>query len=136
MRNVEVTVRDNDTPGVMVTAGQPGTTIEDGATLVIEGDARRRGITTSSGQAREAAHGGRHRDRSLFDASQVALSATTITFTPGDWDDAQVVTVTAVQDGAFEDPMISVLKFTATAAYGAARSSPTCGCSTTTRRVS
>ena len=39
VRNVEVTVRDNDTPGVLVQEIQPGTTIEDGRTVVIEGNA-------------------------------------------------------------------------------------------------
>jgi len=37
--NVEVQLRDNDTPGVYVTQVTPGTTTEDGRTLVIEGDA-------------------------------------------------------------------------------------------------
>ncbi|HET9217470.1 MAG TPA: Calx-beta domain-containing protein, partial [Terriglobia bacterium] len=38
VRNVEVEVRDNDTPGVYVTEVQPGTSMEDGRTVVIEGD--------------------------------------------------------------------------------------------------
>ncbi|MBI3917574.1 MAG: hypothetical protein HY322_11275 [Betaproteobacteria bacterium] len=38
VRNVEVLVRDNDTPGVYVLEVEPGTTIEDGRSLVIEGD--------------------------------------------------------------------------------------------------
>ena len=37
VRNVEVQVRDNDTPGVYVTEVEPGTNVEDGRTLVIEG---------------------------------------------------------------------------------------------------
>src|SRR6476661_5550683 len=37
VRNVEVTVRDNDTPGVVLTQVQPGTTVEDRRTVVIEG---------------------------------------------------------------------------------------------------
>ena len=37
VRNVEVTVHDNDTPGVYVTQIAPGTTTEDKRTLVIEG---------------------------------------------------------------------------------------------------
>ena len=32
-------MRDNDTPGVFVTQVQPGTSTEDGRTVVIEGDA-------------------------------------------------------------------------------------------------
>ena len=39
VRNVEVTVRDNDTPGVFVLQVEPGTTTEDSRTVVIEGDA-------------------------------------------------------------------------------------------------
>ena len=39
VRNVEVTVRDDDTPGVFVLQVEPGTTTEDGRTVVIEGDA-------------------------------------------------------------------------------------------------
>ncbi len=37
VRNVEVAVRDNDTPGILVTEVALGTNIEDGRTLVIEG---------------------------------------------------------------------------------------------------
>jgi hypothetical protein len=37
VRNVEVSLRDNDTPGVFVTEVKPGGTTEDGGTLVIEG---------------------------------------------------------------------------------------------------
>ena len=37
VRNVEVSLRDNDTPGVYVTQVKPGTSDEDGRTLVIEG---------------------------------------------------------------------------------------------------
>ncbi|MFZ0529764.1 MAG: hypothetical protein WAL91_04410, partial [Propionicimonas sp.] len=37
VRNVEVSVRDNDTPGICVTPVTPGTSTEDGRTLVIEG---------------------------------------------------------------------------------------------------
>ena len=37
VRNVEVSIRDNDTPGVYVTKVAPGTISEDGRTLVIEG---------------------------------------------------------------------------------------------------
>jgi hypothetical protein len=37
VRNVEVQVRDNDTPGIYVTQVEPGTSTEDGRTLVIEG---------------------------------------------------------------------------------------------------
>src|SRR5262249_28249910 len=39
VRNVEVTVRDDDTPGVFVLQVQPGTSTEDNRTVVIEGDA-------------------------------------------------------------------------------------------------
>jgi hypothetical protein len=38
VRNVEVSVRDNDTPGVYVTKVTPGTFDEDKRTLVLEGD--------------------------------------------------------------------------------------------------
>ena len=37
VRNVEVTVRDNETPDVVITEVEPGTTIEDGRTIVVEG---------------------------------------------------------------------------------------------------
>ena len=37
VRNVEVSLRDNDTPGIYVTAVAPGTNVEDRRTLVIEG---------------------------------------------------------------------------------------------------
>ncbi len=39
VRNVEVSVRDNDTPGLYVTEVAAGSSIEDGTTRVIEGDA-------------------------------------------------------------------------------------------------
>ena len=42
VRNVEVTVHDDDTPAILVTAVVPGTSTEDGVTLVLEGDATTR----------------------------------------------------------------------------------------------
>ncbi|WP_206521912.1 hypothetical protein [Mesorhizobium sp. M7A.F.Ca.CA.004.04.1.1] len=39
VRNVEVDLRDNDTPGIYVTEVTPGTNTEDGRSLVIEGNA-------------------------------------------------------------------------------------------------
>ena len=39
VRNVEVSVRDDDTPGVTVQPVQPGTSVEDDRTVVIEGNA-------------------------------------------------------------------------------------------------
>ncbi|KKL63475.1 hypothetical protein LCGC14_2174730, partial [marine sediment metagenome] len=39
VRNVEVSLRDNDTPGMYVTEVEPATFTEDGRTLVIEGEA-------------------------------------------------------------------------------------------------
>ena len=37
VRNVEVLVRDNDTPGLILTQVGPGTSVEDGRTVVVEG---------------------------------------------------------------------------------------------------
>ena len=113
-------MHDDDTPAIVVTAVIAGTTTEDGTTLVLEGNAMT-GITDQLLVRLAKQPTADVVVTIAYDASQVALSATTLTFTTDDWDTPQVVTVSAVQDGAFEDPLTSVLTFTATEAYGAAR---------------
>ena len=53
VRNVEVQVRDNDTPGVYVTEVEPGTNIEDGRTLVIEGDVIAQNLITDNADPKD-----------------------------------------------------------------------------------
>ena len=77
VRNVEVTVRDNDTPGVEVEQVQPGTSIDDDRTVVIEGN-------TTTGAARRAARpAGRGARRRHRDAVHLVLDAAQ---RPGDLD--------------------------------------------------
>ena len=131
VRNVEVTVRDNDTPGVYVTQVQPGTTLEDRRTLVIEGTS----ITQLQDEflvelARKPLAGDTIVLKLAMDADSakmVTLSSadgrfsvspdgsggTTyrVSFTSGDWDSAIRVVVTARDDITRQDPRRAVISF-------------------------
>ena len=81
VRNVEVTVRDDDTPGVFVLEVQPGTSIEDNRTVVIEGTATT-GLT----------------DELLVQLSAKPVSGTVVVHLKLDEDSEEWITVTAVSD--------------------------------------
>ena len=133
VRNVEVSLRDNDTPGVYVTEVAPGTTAEDGRTLVIEGSrfgplhrpprrAARRSCQKRPGRGddpREARPRRREpagdraleprralRDVAFAHSVDPLLSTTyyTIAFDATNWDDPVRVVVEARDDAAARGP--------------------------------
>jgi hypothetical protein len=132
VRNVEVTVRDDDTPGVFVLEVQPGTTTGDNRTVVIEGDATTRLVDELLVQLAAApalntivvVH------LVLDAASEAAISisrgdasdtrydpvARTITFTrnatTNDWDDPVRLRITPRDDDRRQDPRTAVIEFT------------------------
>ena len=135
MRNVEVSVRDNDTPGVYVTEVAPGTSSEDRRTLVVEGSIFNGGAFTGRSDellvqlAKAPQFGDIIRVRIVLDAdSQAAISLSslddrfvrhvaglstsyTIDFSLGDWDDPVRVKVDARDDAKREDLQTAVIGF-------------------------
>jgi hypothetical protein len=128
VRNVEVQVRDNDTPGVSVTEVEPGTSIEDGRTLVIEGDNTTELTDEILVQLAKAPEGGDlivvrlDLDRQPGTDQQIKLIdvlddarfdpiAGTIVFTAANWDDPVRVGIAARDDGRREDPGTAVIFF-------------------------
>lgn len=142
VRNVEVQVRDNDTPGVSVTPVKPGTSTADGRTLVVEGSGAGLGYTGLDDEVlvqltTDPGAGVTIVVQLVLDESSAAaviLSsadtrwnavARTITFTggpAGDWDDAVRIAIRARDDDRPEDRQIAVVGFTcgSTATCGAA----------------
>ena len=135
MRNVEVSIRDNDTPGVYVTKVEPGTFAEDGRTLVIEGagipyTGRRDDLMIALPKQPDADDKIRIK-LTLDAASQQAVTLSspelggrfkrwvvgsstyyTIDFDSEDWDEPVRVVVEARDDGAPEDEQIATIAFT------------------------
>ncbi len=112
-RNVEVTIRDNDTPGLVITQVQPGTSIEDRRTVVLEGDT----ITGLADEylvelAKPPLVGTVTIRLTLSDAEVELASldsrfdsvAKTITFTAANWNAPVRIVTTARQDFRREDP--------------------------------
>jgi len=132
VRNVEVRVRDNDTPGVYVTPVTPGTAMDDGRTVVVEGAADMTlGYTGLDDEvlvqlAKDPGAGVTIVVQLVMDeasAQAVMLSSTdtrwnatarTITFTggtAGNWDDAVRLTIRARDDDRPEDRQVAVIGF-------------------------
>ena len=124
VRNVEVTVHDNDTPGVFVVPVRPGTTTEDGRTVVIEGTSTT-GLTddllvrlTAKPTATIVVHLNLDADSeqwitvSSSDARYNAATRT-ITFTSADndWDNPVRLVVAARDNNRREDPRTAVISF-------------------------
>jgi hypothetical protein len=83
--NVDVSINDNDTPGVIVTTTDGGNAVtEGGATDTFSVQLG----TQPSGNVTVAAAGD----------AQVGAAPAALTFTPANWNTAQTVTLTAVQD--------------------------------------
>ncbi|WP_392533892.1 DUF4347 domain-containing protein [Nostoc sp. C117] len=114
VKNVEVTVLDNDQPGLIINES-------NGGTLVLEGDATT-GITdTYTVQLTKAPAAGRTVTVTLANDGQIALSAAnpadtrfsaankSITFNENNWNTPFIVKVSATQDVAPEDAKISVI---------------------------
>jgi Ca2+-binding RTX toxin-like protein len=126
VRNVEVTLRDNDTPGLYVVEVAPGTSAEDGESIVLEGD----GAAAVADQllislAKAPAAGTQVVIRLSLGDAQIALSSAdprfnaalrTVTFTSANFDQAVRITVTAVQDLDRDDPRTTGITFTRDAA--------------------
>ncbi len=112
VRNVEVTVLDNDQPGLIITE-------TDGKTLVLEGDATAGISDTYTVELTKAPAPGTTVTVTLsHDDQQIGLSspdarfnaaATSITFDPSNWDQPVTVTVDAVDEFVHEDPKVSVI---------------------------
>jgi hypothetical protein len=140
VRNLEVQVRDNDTPDVVVTEYDPTGMIEDGRTLVVEGTATT-GLKDVIGvhlsiqpEASDTivvklSLGGLSGDALLQDLADKAIKITsadgrfnaadlTITFTSaaGDWDSDVKLTIEARDDFVREDPETVVIGFSLDAA--------------------
>jgi hypothetical protein len=133
VRNVEVQLRDNDTPGILVRELDPLTGEEDGRTLVVEGDATTR-LTDHLGVqlAREVAEGdtivvkltlgGLTGDPTLADQTDKAINILsadprfdavnlTLTFDHTNWNIEAILVVVALDDDVAEDPETAVIGF-------------------------
>ena len=140
VRNVEVQVRDNDTPGVYVTEVEPGTSVEDGRTLVIEGADIAQNLIADSADpndytglrdeilvqlAKAPEAGDVIVVKLVLDAEDDAAiklldvladprfdeAARTITFNHLNWDDPVRVGIEAWDDYVREDPATAVISF-------------------------
>src|SRR5262249_6171842 len=81
----------------------------DNGTLVLEGP---NGITDSYKVELTKAPTSNVVVTMSYDAKQLQLSATTLTFTPANWSTPQIVTVTAVNDTVREDQKLSLITHT------------------------
>ena len=133
VRNVEVDLRDNDTPGIYVTEVAPGTDTEDGRSLVIEGNATTKLNDELLVQLAKAPEAGDTIVVKLFvnefsdenimiydvdDPSDLdgrmfkgADGYWRITFDSGNWDDAVRVGIEARDDIPREDPHTAAIFF-------------------------
>ena len=124
VRNVEVSVRDNDTPGVLVTQVQPGTNVEDGRTVVIEGNSVTELrdellVQLSNAPAPASVVAIKLALDAASDAQIQLLSADsrfdaasrTLTFDSTNWDDPVRLTVAARDDFRSEDVGTAVISF-------------------------
>ncbi|MEQ1827017.1 MAG: hypothetical protein ABL921_13765 [Pirellula sp.] len=131
VRNVEVAVRDNDTPGVYVTEVEPGTTVEDRRTLVIEGTAitelrdeflvelarEPQGVDTITLRLVLDADSQQAMDLSSLDGRFSTIpdglggTAYLVTFDSTNWDEPIRVVVVADDDYQREDPERAVIGF-------------------------
>jgi len=128
VRNVEVDVRDNDTPGVYVLQVEPGTSVEDGRTLVIEGTPTTRLVDELLVQLAKQPdladqivvqldldrYEGTEEQIRLIDVlsdPRFDPIARTITFTSANWDNPVRVGIEAWDDSRREDPATAVIFF-------------------------
>ena len=127
VRNVEVTILDNDTPGVRITEVEPGTSVADGRSVVLEGDAVTRladeilvelAAPPASGVVVVKLVLDEDSDRQITFTNPTSDSrfdpvARTITFTSvgSDWRTPVRVGIVARDDFTREDPAIAVIGF-------------------------
>ena len=125
VRNVEVTVRDNDTPGVEVEQVQPGTSTVDDRTVVIEGNTTTALRDELLVRLAAAPAGGTVTLHLVLDAASdqaISISSAdarydattrTLKFTAADWDDAIRLVITPRDNAVREDPRTAVIEFSA-----------------------
>jgi hypothetical protein len=105
VRNVLVTVIDNDTAGILLTEVRKDA--YDNGTTVLEGAVH--GFTDTYKVELTKAPTADVTVTLSFDNKQLSLSSSTLTFTSANWNVAQTVTVTAVDDTLREDPKLSLI---------------------------
>jgi hypothetical protein len=122
VRNVEMLVRDNDRTGLILTEVLPGTSTEDGRSLVLEGDATPAAVEDEIlVELTKAPAAGKNvvvqvvwvDTEVLVSSSDGRFSATTklITFTPANWNSPVRLLVKAKQDTTLEDLITSLITF-------------------------
>ena len=128
VRNVELTIRDDDTPDVVVVQVSPSTATEDARSTVIEG-AGAAGLTDDLLVSLAMAPTGTVVVKVATSDGQVALSSTdgrwslalrTITFDASNWYVPARITVSATADSVREDPGTTAVTFSRDAATTAA----------------
>ena len=103
VRNVEVTILDDDAAGLIVTES-------DGGTLVLEGNAVQGIQDTYNVQlAKAPAPGTTVTVKLAFDAAQISLSQSTVVFDSTNWNTPVAITVSATDDAKREDRKVSVI---------------------------
>ncbi|MDZ8257721.1 DUF4114 domain-containing protein [Nostoc sp. ChiQUE01b] len=100
---VEVTIKDNDTAGVTITETLGNTAVTEGGATDSYSV-----VLTSQPTANVTVN--------LNGEEQLSFNTTTLTFTPQNWNVAQAVTVTAVDDGLIEGNHTQTISHTATSA--------------------
>jgi len=100
VKNVEVTVYDNDKADVIVTEAAGGMTVLEGA------------ATSVSLVLNEAPAAGETVTVSLNYGSQISLDTDVVTFDSSNWNTPRVVTVTAVDDNTVENTSRESISFT------------------------
>ena len=132
VRNVEVSVRDDDTPGVTVQPVQPGTSIEDDRTVVIEGNSTTALLDELLVRLAAAPAFGTVNVRLSLDAESdqaISISSTdnrydaatrTLRFTAADWDDPVRLVITPRDNSLRQDPRTAVIEFALLSADDAA----------------
>ena len=98
-----LTITDNDTAGVTFTPTNGGAAVSEAGT----GDSYSVVLTSRPTAAVTV---------TLAADAQVAVTPTTLTFTPADWDTPQIVTVTAMNDAVAEDAHTGTINHTSTSA--------------------
>ncbi|MCB1998993.1 MAG: LEPR-XLL domain-containing protein, partial [Rhodoferax sp.] len=107
VRNVLVTVIDNDAAGIVLTENR--TDAYDNGTLVLEGAAPY-GITDSYTIALTKAPVAAVTIALDYDRAQLQLSHDSVTFDASNWDTPVTITVTAVNDTLREDQKLSLIR--------------------------
>ena len=117
VRNVLVTVIDNDTAGILLTEIRKDA--YDNGTLVLEGD-QTTGITDSYTIELTKAPTATVTIQLNYDHTQLHLSQDSVTFTAANWSTPQTIQITAVNDTLREDQKLSLITHTVSSSADAA----------------